>query len=57
MSRGTVRLISDLLSELNDFLIRYHAINDGPFQTTWRVAFGLLMTFGLMLLIWEMFVP
>lgn len=57
ISRTAVARISELLSVLGDLLIWHHAISDSPWQTIWHVSLGLGLTFVLMLLIWEMFVP
>lgn len=49
--------ITNLLSVLDDLLIWEHANNDGWLTTIQRVSTGLLLTLGLMVLIWETFVP
>jgi len=49
--------ITNLLSVLDDHLIWERSNNDGLAATVLRVIGGLALTFGLMALIWEMFVP
>ncbi len=56
-TRRGVAEISGLLSVLDDFLIWEAAMNDGAWATLYRVTLGLGMTFFLMLLLWEVFVP
>lgn len=57
ITRGLLASITDLLSVLEDMLIwEHHHSND--WQTTVaRVIAGLSLTLGLMVLVWEMFVP
>jgi spermidine synthase len=55
--RGVMAKITDLLSVLGDFLIWENAINQGPATTLLRVTMGLALTFVLMALLWEVFVP
>ena len=56
-TRALLANITNLLSVLDDLLIWEHAKSDGLAATILRVIGGLTLTFGLMALIWEMFVP
>jgi SAM-dependent methyltransferase len=56
-TRAVLAKITNLLSVLDDLAIWEHAISDGWSATLLRVTGGLGLTLGLMILIWEMFVP
>ncbi len=56
-TRRAVAGISDRLSVLNDLSIWFPSAVRSPLESTWGVAVGLGMTFGLMVLLWEIFVP
>ena len=56
-TRDGVGRISELLSVLGDLVMWHQAIAASPAMTAWHVALGLGLTFALMLLLWEMFVP
>jgi spermidine synthase len=56
-TRAVLANITNLLSVLDDLLIWERSRNDGWLTTLSRVTTGLTLTFGLMALIWEMFVP
>jgi len=55
--RAVMAKITDLLSVLGDFLIWENAVSQGPALTLLRVTMGLALTFVLMALLWEVFVP
>ncbi|MFO0900210.1 MAG: methyltransferase domain-containing protein [Pirellulales bacterium] len=55
--RAVMAKITDLLSVLGDFLIWENAISQGAATTLLRVSMGLALTFVLMALLWEVFVP
>jgi spermidine synthase len=56
-TRALVARISDLLGQLNDLSIWYQEVSQSPWKTVAKVAAGLGLTFGLMILLWEIFVP
>lgn len=56
-TRAILAKITNLLSVLDDLAIWEHAISDGWSATLLRVSGGLGLTLGLMILIWETFVP
>jgi spermidine synthase len=56
-TRALLANITNLLSVLDDMLIWGAARSAGRWSTVLRVSGGLALTFGLMVLIWEMFVP
>lgn len=49
--------ISDLLSVLGDMPIWYARSSDNPWTPPLAAAFGLTLTFALMVVLWEIFVP
>lgn len=49
--------ITDMLSVLDDLLIWFNSPEQDPVHTALRVTLGLSLTFLLMVLLWEMFVP
>ncbi|MGA2034020.1 MAG: hypothetical protein ABSG68_17375 [Thermoguttaceae bacterium] len=49
--------ITTLLSLLHDLLIWQHAPEMGTWTTVLGLAAGLLLTFGFMILLWEIFLP
>ena len=57
LTRNVAAMITDLLSVMSDLLIWERAINAGLWMTIYRVSLGLVMTLGLMALLWEVFVP
>jgi hypothetical protein len=57
ISRRGVGRISDLMSVLNDLGIWYSQVSNGLWETSWKVAAGLAMTFLLMVFLWGTFVP
>ena len=57
VTRRAFGRISDLLSELGGLLIWHPSVSTDLFQTIGHVSVGLGLTFMLMLLIWEIFVP
>ena len=57
LTRALLENITNLLSVLDDLLIWERGQHEGTFTTLARVFAGLALTFGLMILIWEMFVP
>lgn len=56
-TRSTLADISERLSVLGDFVIWAQGVSNDPFTTVAVVVQGLLLTFVLMMLIWEAFVP
>src|SRR5690606_24863630 len=56
-TRHAINHITPYLSLLNDLLIWQHADQMDALGTAWRIAAGLAMTFVLMLVIWEIFLP
>jgi len=56
-TRALLANITGLLSVLDDLVIWEQSRNDGWLATVCRVIGGLTLTFGLMALVWEMFVP
>ena len=56
-THGGLAKITALLSVLDDLLIWERTVNEGWLTTITRVSTGLALTFGLMVVIWEMFVP
>lgn len=57
LTRSLAASISDRLGVLGDLVIWHQAISRSPLTTVIQVASGLILTFGLMILLWEMFVP
>lgn len=55
--RSWAQDITVVFGRLNDLLIWHNAAAVGAFGTMAGVILGLLLTFGLMLLLWEVFVP
>ncbi|MFQ5415195.1 MAG: spermidine synthase, partial [Phycisphaerae bacterium] len=56
-ARRALGHVSELLSVTGDFVIWKQALSDQPAETFLFVALGLGVTFGLMVLVAEMFVP
>lgn len=56
-TRDLAASISDRLGLLNDLPIWFHEVSADPWRTARQVAVGLGLTFGLMVLLWEIFVP
>lgn len=56
-TRNLIASITDRLSVLQDLVIWNAASSRGPLDTFLQVFTGLLLTFGLMVLLWEIFVP
>lgn len=57
VSRAGLSKISELLSLLGGLLIWYEGISNNPWETAYQVALGLVLTYLLMFLIWNIFVP
>ena len=56
-TRSVLGGISQLLSSLQDFVIFSPWLTDDPMMVVSNVCVGLAFTFGLMLLLFEIFVP
>ena len=56
-TRDLAASISDRLGLLNDLPIWFHEVSASPWRTARQVTIGLGLTFGLMVLLWEIFVP
>ena len=56
-SREVLGGISEMLTVLGDFLIWSHGISASPWHTVLSVVLGLALTFFLMVLLWDVFVP
>ena len=56
-TRAFLGKITELLTVLGDFVIWSNGVSTNPVQTCLAVAAGLVLTFGLMLLVWGAFVP
>ena len=56
-SRSLLASITDRLSVLGDLVIWQAALDTGLWGTITQVSLGLLLTLGLMVLLWEVFVP
>ena len=56
-TRNLVGLITHLLTTLSDFVIWEEAIRKNWFETIRSLSVGLTLTFLLMILVWEIFVP
>ncbi|MEQ9411009.1 MAG: methyltransferase domain-containing protein [Fuerstiella sp.] len=56
-TRFVAAKITSYLSQLEDLLIWERSVNSSPWMMACRVTLGLFMTFGLMALLWEVFVP
>jgi len=57
VTRRALASITTMFSVLSDLLIWQHAQQEGVLQTLLWVALGLGLTFGLMILLWEIFLP
>jgi spermidine synthase len=56
-TRWALGQISEMLSLFSDFVIWYHGSAASSFEAVAAVVSGLVLTFLLMVLIWDMFVP
>lgn len=57
ITRQLLASISELLGVMSDFVIWNQAVSENPWTTIGSVGLGLTLTFMLMLLLWEIFVP
>jgi spermidine synthase len=55
--RGIAGRITEFLSSLGDLVIWAQAVSDSPLTTVGNVTLGLIMTFYVMVMLWEVFVP
>src|SRR5262245_3798279 len=56
-SRTAAMRITEMLSVMSDLLIWQYTLSAGIWTSLYRVAIGATLTFVLMALLWEMFVP
>ncbi len=57
MTRMWLASITELLSVMGDLVIWQQAMSDSMASAVMNVAGGLLLTLGMMILLWEIFVP
>lgn len=57
VTRTGVARISNLLGVIGDLVMWHQSITTTPWHTLWQAGLGLGLTFVLMLLLWEMFIP
>ena len=56
-SRLVAAQITSYLSQMEDLLIWERTVDSNPYLTAVRVSLGLFLTLGMMVLLWEIFVP
>ncbi|MCA9086734.1 MAG: methyltransferase domain-containing protein, partial [Planctomycetaceae bacterium] len=56
-TRSIAGRITSFLSEMEDLLIWEHSVATNPWSTAARVSVGLAMTLGMMVVLWEIFMP